>query len=356
MTPALPHVACASPQQRTRTRDYRVDPLALQIPRAGRNSEPQPAGLTPLKSLLPQIGITQRALKKLEVIQLVREQRESGKQQLAYNARPFVLCGIPLRRPPNKQLTHARQNGRFLLEITAHPRYGLPYGQDRLIPIWVATLAVQQKSRVVHFSSAAQLLEFFRLPKDGPHYRRMVEGFQRVFAATIFFGTEQQPERAAVVDLARFQFFDRMRLWFNTGEQQQPLPAENFDNVITLSDPFYREIDEHRIPIEREVAAALAHAPGVLDFYVWLVWKSWTVNGRPVCIPLVAEHGLNEQLGSAEYAQPRLFRFKVRTWLRQVKSLWPECPAFVSTDGHSLTIHSSRKSPAIRAVGKAVNP
>jgi hypothetical protein len=230
--------------------------------------------------LLPQIGITQRALKKLEVIQLVREQRESGKQQLAYNARPFVLCGIPLRRPPQEQLTYARHNGRFLLEITAHPRYGLPYGQDHLIPIWVATLAVQQKSRAVHFSSAAQLLEFFRLPKDGPHYRRMVEGFQRVFAATIFFGTEQQPERAAVVELARFQFFDRMQLWFNTGEQQQVLSAENFDNVITLSDPFYREIDEHRIPIEREVAAALAHAPGVLDFYVWLVWRSWTVNGR----------------------------------------------------------------------------
>jgi hypothetical protein len=63
----------------------------------------------------------------------------------------------------------------------------------------------------------------------------MVEGFQRVFAATIFFCTEQQPERMAVVDLARFQFFDRMQLWFNTTEQQQPLLAEYFDNLITLS-------------------------------------------------------------------------------------------------------------------------
>jgi hypothetical protein len=273
-----------------------------------------------------------------------------------YNARPFVLCGIPLRRPPQEQLTYARRNGRFLLEITAHFRYGLPYGQDRLIPIWVATLAVQQKNRVIRFSSATQVLEFFRLPKDGPHYHSMVEGFQRVFAATIFFGTEQQPERMAVVNLARFQFFDHMRLWFSTSEQQQPLPAEDFDNVITLSESFYREIDEHRIPVEREVVAALAHAPGVLDFYVWLVWKTWTVNGRPISIPLVAEHGLNEQLGSAEYAQPRLFRFKIRTWLHHVKSLWPECPAVLSADGQSLVIHSSRKSPAIRTVRKAVNP
>jgi hypothetical protein len=314
------------------------------------------SSFTSFQSALPSIGITKRTLKHLEAIQLVREQREWRTQELAYNARPFVLCGIPLRRPPQEQLTYARHNGHFLLEITAHPRYGLPYGQDRLIPIWVATLAVQQKSRVVHFSSAAQLLEFFRLPKDGPHYRRMVEGFQRVFAATVFFGTEQQPERMAVVELARFQFFDRMQLWFNTTEQQQPLLIERFDNLIILSDPFYREIDEHRIPVEREVVAALAQAPGVLDFYVWLVWKSWTVNGRPVSIPLIAEHGLNKQIGSTEYAQPRLFRFKIRTWLHHVKSLWPECPAVLSADGESLTIHSSRNSPAIRTVRKAVNP
>jgi hypothetical protein len=304
---------------------------------------------------LPELNITKRRLKQLEAILLVREQRESGRQDLGYNARPFVLCGIPLRRPPGDQLVYARHNGHFLLEITAHPRFGLPYGQDRLIPIWVATLAVLQKSRLVHFESAAQILEFFHLPKDGPHYRRMVEAFQRVFAATIFFGTDQQPDRAAVVDLARFQFFDRMRLWFNTAEEHQLPPAEHFDNEVVLSEAFYREIDRHRIPVEREVVAALALAPGVLDFYMWLVWKSWTVNARPASVPLTAEHGLNAQLGSAEYAQPRLFRLKVRTWLRQVKALWPECPAAISPAGDSIVVQSSRKSPAIRAVQKVAN-
>jgi hypothetical protein len=63
----------------------------------------------------------------------------------------------------------------------------VPFGQDRLIPIWVATLALRQKSRTVQFGSAAQMLEFFRLAKDGRYYRRMVEGFQRIFASTIFF-------------------------------------------------------------------------------------------------------------------------------------------------------------------------
>ena len=307
------------------------------------------------QSALPELQITKRRLKQIEAIQLVREQREFGRQQLGYNARPFVLCGIPLRRPPSDQLVYTRHNGRFFLEISAHPRFGLPYGQDRVIPIWVATLTVLQKNRAVRFGSAAQILEFFRLPKDGPHYRRMVEGFQRVFAATVFFGTEQQPDRTPVINLARFQFFDRMQLWFNSTEEHQTPPGENFENEIVLSEAFYREINEHRIPVEREVVAALAHAPGVLDFYMWLVWKSWTVNGRPAVVPLVAEHGLSEQLGSAEYCEARFFRRKVRIWLQQVNALWPECPASISATGSTIIVQSSRQSPAIRAVAKAVN-
>ena len=64
------------------------------------------------------------------------------------------------------------------------------------------------------------------------------------------------------------------------------------DNTITLSEAFYNEIDTHRIPIERGVTAALAHAPAILDFYIWLVWTSWAVNGSSAYIPLFTASGL----------------------------------------------------------------
>jgi len=63
----------------------------------------------PLNSILPRIGITRQTVKRLEAIQMVREQRDNGNQELAYHARPFVLCGIPLRRPPADELVHRRQ-------------------------------------------------------------------------------------------------------------------------------------------------------------------------------------------------------------------------------------------------------
>lgn len=308
-----------------------------------------------LPTPLAPITVSRRNLKRVESISLIREQREKGHIDLAYNARPFVLCGIPLRRRPTDQLTYTRRNGKLFLNIAAHPDFGLPFGQDRLIPIWVATLAVQQKTRQIHFSHAAQLLKFFDLPKDGPHYRRMVDGFQRIFAATIFFGTRDHVKGAAFVDLVRFHFFDRMKIWFNTDEQSEPKRGGEFANVIILSEAFYAEISSHPIPVEQRVVAALANAPGVLDFYMWLVWRSWTIKAGCISIPLVAERGLSEQLGSKEYSEPRFFRAKVRTWLRQVKALWPECPASISPDGSSIQLQSSRARPAISSAATVVS-
>jgi hypothetical protein len=294
----------------------------------------------------PTIAITKRNLKRLEATCLIREQRDSGNQELAFNARPFVLCGIPLRRPPGDQLAYLRRNGKFFLEITGHPRYGMPYGQDRLIPIWIATLALRQNSRAVRFRSAAQMLEFFHLAKDGRHYRRIVEGFQRVFAASIFFGTDDRPGRNQMTDCSRFHFFDHMRLWFADlapGEQ-----TDEADNVITLSDAFFQECSQHRIPVEREAVAALANAPGLLDFYVWLVWKSWSLRGRAARIPLLGPGGLTEQLGNAHYAVERTFRLTISRWLRAVTALWPHCPASISEDGHALVVRPSQTTSAVR--------
>jgi hypothetical protein len=84
--------------------------------------------------------------------------------------------------------------------------------------------------------------------------------------------------------------------------------------------------------------AAFAHAPGLLDFYVWLVWKCWTVRQHRVDVPLFSDRGLVNQLGTYDYSSERFFRRKINFWLRQVKALWPECPAHVSSDGKRLQI------------------
>ncbi len=294
----------------------------------------------------PRIRVSKHRLKQLEAIQLIREQRDTGKQTLAFHARPFVLCGIPLRPFPKDQLAYKRRNGKFFLQIIGHPDFGLPFGQDRLIPIWVATLALRKKSRTIRFHSAAQILDFFRLPKDGRYYRRMAQGFQRIFAATIFFGTEDQPTGNCLIDWARFHFFDQIHLWFTKGKGCGCDSTCQDRNTITLSEAFYSEIDQHRLPIEREVVIALANSPGVLDFYVWIAWKSWVLRGGKISIPLFAPGGLREQLGCSIHPENRFLRRKINLWLRVIRAHWPECPAHISADGQSLIVSSSKPSPA----------
>jgi hypothetical protein len=146
------------------------------------------------------------------------------------------------------------------------------------------------------------MLDFFCLAPDGRHYRRVVQGFQRIFSATIFFGTQDHPDANPLVDFSRFHFFDRIHLWFTPDRTNGSGAEDCGGNTITLSEAFYDEINQHRIPVERHAVAAFAHSPGVLDFDVWLGWKCWSARQHGAHVPLFSEWGLVNQLGTREYS------------------------------------------------------
>jgi len=91
----------------------------------------------------------------------VKFNREQRTQELCFASRPFVLCGLPVRALPPGRLIYEKRNGQFVLQITGHPKFGVPFGQDRIVPIFLATLAVQQKSQIIRFRSAGEMLEVF---------------------------------------------------------------------------------------------------------------------------------------------------------------------------------------------------
>jgi hypothetical protein len=291
------------------------------------------------------IKISRETLRQLDGIELVRIKREQGKQNLGFSSRPFVLCGLPVRRPPAGQLLFERRNGQFVLQVTGHPEYGLPFGQDRIVPIFLATLAVRQQSQTIRFRTAAEMLETFGMHKGGKQYRRLVAAFERVFGATIFFRTDTLLANAKVIHTARFNFFREAQIWYNR-KPNAPV-SEPFENIIVLSDEFYVELMSHPIPTDLEAVRVLHAAPGVLDFFVWLCYRCFTAKENEE-IPLFGRYGLANQLGTVEYSRPRRFRTKLEEWLQVVLAIWPDCPARISGDGHSLKIHQAtaiRPSP-----------
>ena len=250
-----------------------------------------------------------------------------------------MLCGLPVRRLPNDQLLYERRNGRFVLQITGHPDFGVPFGQDRLVPIFLATLAVQQRSQVIRFRTAAEMLETFGMQTGGKEYRRLVQAFERVFGATIFFGTDSLNGSAKVVQRSRFNFMREAQIWYNRTPDQRPLSAE-FETVIVLSDDFYQEILGHPVPNDLEAVKVLAASPAVLDLYMWLSYRCFK-STTSEAIPIFGDFGLASQLGCVEYSRPRRFRAMLDQWLTTIRAIWPDCPADVSADGKSLVLRNA---------------
>jgi len=289
-----------------------------------------------LKRMLPELVVSKQKLRQAEGTCMVRMKREEGKQNVGFSSRPFVLCGLPVRKPPTGENLYERRNGDFVLQITGHPSYGLPFGQDRIVPIYLATLAVRQKSQTIRFRTAAQMLETFGMHKGGKEYRRLVAAFERIFGATIFFGTDALRGTAKVLQRSRFSFFQEAQIWYSRDTEQYPV-SDQFENVIVLSDEFYREITTHPIPADLEAVKVLAASPAVLDLFMWLSYRCFLAKGKEM-IPLFGPRGLASQIGSIEYTRPRRFREKLDLWLESIRVLWPECPARTSADGASLIV------------------
>jgi len=68
------------------------------------------------------------------------------------------------------------------------------------------------------------MLDAFGLQQGGSQYRRLVASFERIFGATIFFGTDTQIDRASVFHHARFNFMTEARIWYSRDLATQALP------------------------------------------------------------------------------------------------------------------------------------
>jgi hypothetical protein len=239
-------------------------------------------------------------------------------------------------RFPSARRLYERRNGRFVLQITGHPEFGVPFGQDRLVPIFLATLAIQQKSQTIRFRTAAEMLGSFGMHTGGKEYRRLVSAFERVFGATIFFGTDTLTGKSTLVQRCRFNFMREAQIWYTRMPDQRVLSSE-FENVIVLSDDFYQELVTHPVPNDLEAVKLLAPSPAVLDLYMWLSYRCFKAKGVEA-IPLFGEFGLARQIGTVEYSRPRRFRAMLEQWLASIRAVWSECPARISPDGQSIMV------------------
>src|SRR3954469_13179769 len=177
---------------------------------------------------LPPLSL--RRAGRIQHVESTREKRDRQQQDVGFSSRPFTLCNLPVR-PVKNRAVYERRNGNFFLRIEAGQGRQLPYGRDRLVLILVATMAVQQQSRVVKLGSATEILRLFGRSQSGTHYRKLMESFDRIFSATIYWGSQGQLENRRFIEQYRVSMLDHVRLWYCDAGYTH---GAAFDNVVTL--------------------------------------------------------------------------------------------------------------------------
>ena len=67
--------------------------------------------------------------------------------------------------------------------------------------------------------------------------------------------------------------------------------SSEFENVVVLSDEFYKEVSSHPLPNDLEAVKVLAGSPAVLDLYMWLTYRCFKATGTET-IPIFGDFGL----------------------------------------------------------------
>lgn len=249
---------------------------------------------------------------------------ESAKEAgaLGFMARAMVQATLPHKKVAGSEFE--RRNGAFTLHLLAPAKIGLPYGTvPRLLLAWLTTEAVKTRSRDLELgeSLSAFMRELGLVPTGGRwgSVTRLKHQTARLFASTVS-ATYEDAQRHAEIG---YRLADKSVLWWDIKKPEQ---ASLWRSSVTLTEPFYREIIEHPIPVDMRAIRALKRSPMALDIYCWLTYRA-SYARKPSTIPWAA---LSMQFGS-DYGRLRDFKAAFLAELRKVATVYAGA-AFDATD------------------------
>jgi len=271
---------------------------------------------------------------------------------LGYGAREFILCGLPYK--PIKESKFTRQNGNFKLTILGDPSLGVPFGQDRLLIVWLVT-AFQASGKPEHnriyFRSTSDILKSLGIPINGHERQLLKERLERLFHATYVAEYKEKQEDGSELWVAkRFQLMSSIKLW---NQRQKPKQVnqhsleEEWPNFIELDPNFANELRARSVPNDMNTLIALKRSPALLDFYLWQIWRSNNLlqtKQDKVWIPIFGPNGLWAQMGSIGVDE-RYIKKHLRRWQKELLLYWPDCPNQLSANAEGMFIYPYSATP-----------
>lgn len=313
----------------------RLAPALLIAPVESRPLLKLEAQQTPLAPPLKPLS-TRRLRKNRDAVAAVQARQERH-QAIAYSPRDLVMFALPHKATGLP--VYERTNGSMRFLLSARDGHQIPFGQDRLLPLWLATAfqaAGQPQDNRIRFRSGGDILAAFRQTNEGGALKTLSERILRWYNTTI----DVIDERPGAHRRAKYDLIKAISLWWQTEKSTNQNTL--WQNVIELDAYFANDIRKGgAIPVDFETIVALKDSPGALDLYVWQAHRSWELAqqnaDRPTVIPLPL---LAAQMGSR--SPPRRQRQLFSQWQRIVKEVWRECPNYYDARQDLFFVHPSR--------------
>jgi len=252
---------------------------------------------------------------------------------LGFMTRSLAIATLPHRRV--KDFRFVRKNGDFTLTMmTAHPE-GLPYGTlPRLLLTWVCTEVAQQQERELSLGpNLASYLAELGLHNTGGKrgdITRLKHAMTTLFSSVISCHYEGSNKWA----LQNVLLADGVDWW----TPQNPEEAGEWQSRVKLSERFFNECVEHKLPFDMRAIRALRQSPLALDIYVWLTHRMSYLSKRTT-IPWIS---LSGQFGAGYAVTDQGLRDFKRAFLRELKHVLIIYPAArVSDSRNGLVLYPS---------------
>ena len=301
-----------------------VPPLASLLDQVKPSREAFALAPLPTPPAGPSKPLSKRRLNRGALMVAAATARGDRYQSIAFSPADFVQFALPHKRL--EESVYRRINGRLTVTLTTRNGYTIPFGQDRLFPLWLATAfqaAGQPADNVIRFKSAGDILAAFKQAQVGNAYSILKERIQRWHHTTVDVESNIDDE----IHQLSYSLIEEAHLWF-----QRPGATVNqytlWQNVIKLNSRFADGLRKNAIPVDFETVVSLRDMPGALDLYIWQAHRSWELHRsgttRPVAVPLPMLLG---QLGTR--SPPRKAKQLIRGWQAVIKDIWRDCPNYL---------------------------
>lgn len=242
-----------------------------------------------------------------------------------------VPAGIKWERPGNR-VTMIVEPGHRLINGKSQPT-AVPFGaRARMVLFYLQSEAIKRRTReVVLGRSMNEWLSRMGVPVGGESFKAVKEQAQRISHCRLSFhwdGDIKGHVQFNVVDGA----FDLGA--FEASRLRDSRQASLWEEVVHLSEGFYKALTEHPVPVRELALRELSSQSMSLDLYVWLCYRLHHLK-KPTPISWEA---LFSQFG-AGFKERKHFKPAFKTALRAAMAAYPE--ARVTDEPAGLILYPS---------------